>query len=88
MSRRALAMVARPDPKPDGFPAVESPYLDSNEAVQYLKIKTLSALYFLMREHACPYLRMGGRLRFDKRDLDAWLRGTTAFELRRQQQGK
>jgi hypothetical protein len=39
-----------------------------------------------MREHHLPYLRAGGRLRFDTRELDAWLRDPTltALDLRRQ----
>jgi excisionase family DNA binding protein len=76
MSKR-FALVDRPPP------AVESPYLKSSEAVAYLRLSDNAALYDLMREQGLPYLRCGGRYRFDKRDLDAWLRGTTALELRR-----
>lgn len=64
-------------------PAVQSPYLTSAEAVTYLRLSDNAALYDLMKEHGLPYLRCGGRYRFDTRELDAWLRGTTALELRR-----
>lgn len=54
---------------------VDSPYLTSQEALQYLRLRTLSALYSHMRDNRLPYLRAGRLLRFDKRELDAWLAG-------------
>ena len=60
---------------------IESPYLTSREAIAYLKLPSLSALYSHIRENQLPVLRCGGELRFDARDLDAWLRGTSAIEL-------
>lgn len=62
-------------------PPVVSPYLTSREALVYLRLKSLSALYHHIRENALPVLRAGGDLRFDTRELDAWLRGTTAIEI-------
>ena len=64
-------------------PAVPSPYLTTKEALAYLRLNDTGALYDLMKEQGLPYLRCGGRYRFDVRELDAWLRGTTALELRR-----
>jgi excisionase family DNA binding protein len=61
--------------------AIDSPYLTSSEAVEYLRLPSLSSLYTHIRENRLPVLRAGGQLRFDKRDLDAWLRGTTTLEL-------
>ncbi len=61
--------------------AVDSPYLTSREAVDYLRLPSLSSLYSHIRENRLPVLRSGGELRFDKRDLDAWLRGMSALEL-------
>lgn len=62
---------------------IVSPYLTSREAVAYLKLGSLSALYNHIRENRLPVLRAGGALRFDVRELDAWLRGTTAIDLLR-----
>ncbi len=62
---------------------VESPYLTTLEAVAYLRLPSRSSLYTKIREHRLPVLRAGGELRFDKRELDAWLRGTTSIELAR-----
>ena len=58
-----------------------SPYLTSKEALVYLRLKSLSSLYSHIRENRLPVLRCGGDLRFDTRELDAWLRGTTSIEL-------
>jgi excisionase family DNA binding protein len=71
--------VAAPLPAQD-----KSPYLNSDEAIEYLRLKGgRSGLYFLMREHALPFLRLGGRLRFDRRELDAWMHDNSAtIELR------
>lgn len=55
----------------------ESPWLTSQEAVAYLKIGSLSALYRLVREHRLPYARLGGLYRFDYRDLDRFLHEST-----------
>jgi excisionase family DNA binding protein len=62
---------------------IESPYLKTREAMVYLRLNDTGQLYDLMYHHGLPYLRCGGRYRFDKRELDAWLRGTTALELKR-----
>lgn len=62
---------------------VDSPYLTSKGAVEYLQLPSLSSLYSHIRENRLPVCRAGGDLRFDKRELDAWLRGTTAIELAR-----
>lgn len=52
----------------------QSPYLTSRGAVAYLQLTSLSALYSHIRENGLPTCRCGGDLRFDVRELDAWLR--------------
>jgi excisionase family DNA binding protein len=52
-----------------------TPYLDVPETMAYLKVGSRNALYRLIREHALPFVRVGGRYRFDVRELDAWVRG-------------
>lgn len=54
---------------------VQSPYLTSQEVVAYLRLGSLSALYSHIRENKLPYARVGRHLRFDTRELDAWMRG-------------
>lgn len=65
----------------------ESPYMTSAEAVDYLRARSINNLYQLVRRHHLPCLRRGNTYLFDKRDVDAWLRGTTALELRRRPRG-
>lgn len=60
-----------------------TPYLTAAEAVSYLKLNTKQALYHHIKFNALPVCRIGSTLRFDTRELDAWLRGTTALEQRR-----
>lgn len=60
-----------------------SPYMTPAETIDYLRLKSRGALQRLMAEHRLPFLRLGGKLRFDTRELDAWLRGTTPIELAR-----
>ncbi len=63
---------------------VDSPYLTSREALAYLRLKSLSALYSHIRDNKLPVCRCGGDLRFDMRELDAWLRGFgSAVEMHR-----
>ena len=63
---------------------IESPYLTADEAVAYLKLKTKQALYYHIKENRLPTCRRGRTLLFDRADLDAWIRGTTVIDLRRQ----
>jgi excisionase family DNA binding protein len=53
---------------------IESPYLTAAEAVIYLKRRTKQALYHHIKHNRLPTWRIGSTLRFDKEDLDAWLR--------------
>jgi excisionase family DNA binding protein len=53
---------------------IESPYLTSAEAVTYLRLGSVSALYALVREHKLPHGRRGGLYLFDRRELDAWVK--------------
>ncbi len=67
---------------------IDSPYLTSREALTYLRLKSLSALYSHMRDNRLPYQRVGRSLRFDTRELDAWVRGFgSAVEMSRFQKG-
>jgi excisionase family DNA binding protein len=67
---------------------IESPYLDSREAIAYLRLPSLRALYHHIKENRLPVLRVGEALRFDRRDLDAWVRGhANAIELVRSKRG-
>ncbi len=63
---------------------IDSPYLTSQETLIYLRLNSLSNLYRLVREHHLPCLRRGNSYLFDKRELDAWVRGTNALDLARQ----
>lgn len=64
--------------------ALDSPYLTAHEALIYLRLNTLSTLYHHIRENRLPTLRRGGRYLFDRRELDAWVRGAgSALELAR-----
>lgn len=63
--------------------SARSPYLDARGALAYLQLRSLSCLYYHIKENRLPTLRRGGRYLFDVRELDAWLRGTNSVELRR-----
>jgi len=52
---------------------VSSPYLTTDEAVSYLKLRTKQALYYHVRENNLPHGRIGSTLRFDRAELDAWI---------------
>jgi len=56
-------------------PHVVSPYLTAAEAVVYLRLKSSSALYWLVREQALPFCRRGRLYLFDTREIDAWAHG-------------
>lgn len=60
-----------------------SPYMTSSETQAYLRLPSLGALYHHIRENGLPVCRVGGRLLFDRRDIDAWVRNTSALELAR-----
>jgi excisionase family DNA binding protein len=65
-------------------PTVASPYLTSREAVDYLKLPSLSALYTLIREHGLPAHHRGRLRLFDVRELDAWVRRMDPLDYARQ----
>ena len=58
-----------------------SPYRTPEEAMEYLRLTSRRTLSYLMKERGLPYVRCGGRLRFDTRELDAWLRGSDSLTL-------
>jgi len=54
---------------------IDSPYLTAKEAVEYLKLGSLNALYRLVNQHRLPTCRRGRLYLFDKREIDIWLHG-------------
>jgi len=54
---------------------VSSPYLTLRETQTYLNLGSPAAVYRLIREHGLPFCRIGGRYRFDVRELDAFAHG-------------
>jgi hypothetical protein len=61
----------------------ESPYLNGKEAIVYLRFPSMKALYAAIARGNVPVCRRGGKLLFDKRELDAAVRGTTLLEQQR-----
>lgn len=51
----------------------DSPWLTAKEAVDYLRLGSLRALYRLLNEHQLPHGRRGRIYLFDKRKLDRWV---------------
>lgn len=80
MAEKESATVEQPR-----VPTVASPYLTSWEAVDYLKLPSLSALYTLIREHGLPAHHRGRLRLFDVRELDAWVRRMDPVDYARQQ---
>lgn len=71
-----------------GARAVDSPYMNTAECAEYLRLHTLaapvSAIYYLIREHKLPHGRKGNLYLFDKREIDAWVKGfPNALEMAR-----
>lgn len=54
-------------------PQIASPYRTAHEAVEYLRLGSLNALYRLIREHRLPYGRRGRTYIFDVRKIDRWV---------------
>ncbi len=69
------------DQLPKAAGQIVSPYLDGREAVAYLRLGSLSALYRQINKNGLPTLRRGGRYLFDRRELDAWLRESRGADL-------
>lgn len=67
--------------------AIDSPHLTPNEAVAYLRLGSLGALYYAVNELGLPYGRIGRKFRFRKDHLDRWLevRGVDSASLSRSQ---
>lgn len=61
---------------------VDSPYLTAKETVEYLRLGSRQALYRLIDQHGLPHGRRGRLHFFDKREIDAWVRGfSSSLEL-------
>jgi excisionase family DNA binding protein len=68
--------------KPTG--TVESPYMDTRQTLAFLGLRSYNALYRLINEHGMPICRLGRNYRFDRREIEAWMRGhTSALERQR-----
>lgn len=59
----------RPAPLPDPLPR----WLTPAQAMTYLQIESLSALYRLIHQQRLPFGRMGKRYRFSPTQMDQWL---------------
>lgn len=54
---------------------IESPWFTSREAMQFLGFDSISVLYYHIRENRLPFHRIGGRYRFNRLELTAWVEG-------------
>ena len=63
-------------------PEAPSPYLTAKEAAEYLRFPSVKALYAAVARDGLPVCRRGGKLLFDRRELDAALHGATVLEQR------
>lgn len=68
---------------------IDSPYLNAADAVTYLRLGSLQALYRLVTEHQLPFGRRGRIYIFDTRKIDRWIEhsgsGALAFGSARRQ---
>lgn len=53
-------------------PSQQRRLLTAREACVFLGLGSLGALYHHIRENRLPTRRVGGRYRFEERELDAW----------------
>lgn len=66
------------EPKQTGFPAHQGELIDTEPAAAYLGLspKTLEAWRTIKTKdvrRSIPFIRLGGRVKYRRRDLDAWL---------------
>lgn len=54
---------------------IESPWFKSREAMAFLGFDSISVLYYHIRENRLPFHRIGGRYRFNRLELQAWVEG-------------
>lgn len=59
-----------------------SPYLTPREAAAYLRYAAVSVLYQAVRSQGIPVCRRGRSLLFHREQLDRWLAGERAADLR------
>lgn len=55
--------------------APDRDYLTTHQLIDFLQLGSKSAVYRLIREHHMPFTRVGGLYRFDRREIEAWMRG-------------
>lgn len=70
-NKRQLSSNLTASPKPTR--EIDSPYMIASEAVVYLRLRTVNALYRLIDEQRLPFGRRGRLYLFDKRKLDRWV---------------
>ena len=63
---------------------IESPYMTVDETIVYLRLTSRRALQRLLSGHRLPHGRLGRKLLFDRREVDAWVLGYgSALEMAR-----
>lgn len=67
----------------DQLGEVNSPYLTSDEAWRYLRFPSIRAFYRWTERHTVPTCRRGRVLLFERRALDAFVRGEDWTKRRR-----
>jgi hypothetical protein len=62
----------------------DSPYLNAQEAAEYLRFRSVRSLYDAIEPLGIPVKHRGRTLLFHRGELDRWLAGERSSELRRQ----
>lgn len=73
-----------PKPLASEPPRHPSPYLRASEAADYLRFKSVEALYKGIKNEGIPVRRRGRTLLFHRDELDRWLAGETRVRLMRE----
>ncbi len=60
-----------------------TPYLTSRDVLEYLSLPSFASLYWQIRHNGLPAARVRGRLRFEARAVDDWVRAWNAGEIGR-----
>ena len=63
---------------------IDSPYLTSHEASDYLRFANVRAFYQAVGPQRIPTLRRGRTLLFHRDHLDRWLAGERSVDIRRE----
>src|SRR5687768_1887654 len=81
--RRAARTQLRPALRPEVGTATPEPLLVVSEVAAYLQVSTHSVYKMTARKASIriPHIRIGGKLRFRKADIDRWLTLLTVSNL-------